>query len=673
MGSWSLAIPTTPPFVFSSTQHCACISASGLIAFIGENRLWRTTDAGLTWTEMTPNGVSQDRAWEGISCSDDGQIVLASDTKPGRLWISTNGGNTWTETQPNGNSDQAWGVNAMSANGGVLYASLSTSAAPTGHVRLYKSTNGGTSWTDVAAAATWTYTVGPSPRLSGVRCSDDGSVIFCCEPNTGTDGGRLRISSDGGTTWTELQPLGDHAVNWGDSTTGVCIAMDSTGSKLLAANQPKAFTPGDGKIRYSTNSGSTWSDVTPLGGTNIKWLGVAMSKDTSFMLAMDNTNFIFYGSVNQGGAWTNQEMLFPFPNSADSYGSIAINRTGTFAVTDGDTGDPDYNDAVLYFRTSTTPLAAQFSDTMTMQDQSTALRARVAGPNHTLVHVKDLMEGRSGWFYDVYVPSILVHYGEEGANQHSILCGGVDGGIYQLTGNSDGGTDVPCHVLTASHDQGDTRLQKLYNDIMLDCVTGSANVVATPQFDNDAVVVAPTTVNNAVRTQVPIPIGSGSQTARNISLDLQWNMNGSRQQFYIWEPRLTEEGGKVFAFSWETCWLTHGIEGHFIHGWLYLVHISTADLTFSIINPDTSIAASVTVPNSGGNHVKTYVRLPVTKGTLFKYRVSSTAQFRIEGQESELLVKPWGITGAYSFRGSWISKAWQHERIFQDVPEGRAE
>jgi len=292
---------------------------------------------------------------------------------------------------------------------------------------------------------------------------------------------------------------------------------------------------------------------------------------------------------------------------------------------------------------------------------------------HTLVYARHLMEGRHGWFYDDYTPSVMIHYGEEGANQHEILCGGPDGGIYQFTGNTDNGTGVACEILTASHDQNDTRFNKLYGDIMLDCNTGGVAVLATPQFNNDALLVAPVPVNTNQRIQVPVTIGTAWQTARNISLDLKWTMNGSKSFFYIWEPRLTEEGAKVYAYDWETCWLSHGLQGYFYHGWLYLVHISTADLTFTIINEDTTIAATVTIPNSGGNHNKTYVRLPVAKGKLFKYTLSSTAQFRVEGQESELLIRSWGIGDTAHFRGMWITEPWHHSKIFQDMPEGRVE
>lgn len=284
------------------------------------------------------------------------------------------------------------------------------------------------------------------------------------------------------------------------------------------------------------------------------------------------------------------------------------------------------------------------------------------GTRQTLVYAVGLMEGRSGWFADHYNPSILVHYGEEGENIHAILCGGADGGLYQLTGDSDNGQDISCEVMTPSRDQSDIRFNKLYGDIMLDCNTQGTDINATPQFNNNSFVVVSNTVNTVSRTQVPVVFGPEWITARNVSAYMNWLHNGPTAEYlYTWEPRFTEEGGKVSAFSWETCWLTHELHGYFFHGYLYCVHISNADLLFEIINPDGTAAAAVTIPSSGSQHHKDFIRLPVVKGKIYKYRISSEAEFRIEGQESELLVKAWGATDA-----------WRRERIFQDVPGGTA-
>jgi len=278
---------------------------------------------------------------------------------------------------------------------------------------------------------------------------------------------------------------------------------------------------------------------------------------------------------------------------------------------------------------------------------------------HTLVYVRDLMEGRRGWFYDLYRPSIVNHYGEEGSEIHSILCGGPDGGVYQLTGDSDNNFDVPCTVRTSCRDQSNPRIQKLYGDIMLDCDTDGVHVSAIPKLDNDTVVSLTSTVITTTRTQVPVPVDTQWKIAKNISLDLEWNMRGSRPQFYIWEPRYTEAGANLYAYSWDTSYLSHGMPGYFYHGYLYLAHNSTANLTFDITDEVGTVVTSVTIPHSVGEDQKDFIRLPITKGKLFKYTLSSTVQFRVYGEESELLVKPWGL-----------STEWTRVVLFKDVQGG---
>jgi hypothetical protein len=280
---------------------------------------------------------------------------------------------------------------------------------------------------------------------------------------------------------------------------------------------------------------------------------------------------------------------------------------------------------------------------------------------NTLAYAVDLTSGRDGWMYDKYTPSIITHYGEEGSGVHDTLCGSATGNIYQLTGESDDGVAIPCAVRTPALDQGDPRFHKLYGDILLDCDTNSTNLTVIPSTDNFVTAGLTTVVNNATRTKVPISLNAtGWVSGRNVGLDISWDTLNTKPLLYAWEPRFTEESAKVLAYSWETCWITHELPGYFYHGYLYVVHVSTADLTFYILNPDSTAAATVTIPNSGGTlYSKSFIRLPVVKGNIFKYKISSTAQFRLSGEESELLVKPWGMGGE-----------WKHEKIFQDVPQG---
>ena len=214
-----------------------------------------------------------------------------------------------------------------------------------------------------------------------------------------------------------------------------------------------------------------------------------------------------------------------------------------------------------------------------------------------------------------------------------------------------------------SRDQGDMRYNKLYGDIMLDCNTQGVNVYATSGFNNHSTTANAVTVSEAARAQVPIPFNDSWRTAKNVSLDVTWDHDGSDQEyFYIWEPRFTEESGKVFAYNWFTSYLTHDFEDYFYHGWLFIVHVSTSNLTFTITDEDGTESASVTIAHSSGLTEKDFIRLPVVKGKLFRYSLTSAAEFRVEGEESELLVKQWGIGGP-----------WRHARIFQDVPGGEAQ
>src|SRR5262249_33293170 len=104
-----------------------------------------------------------------------------------------------------------------------------------------------------------------------------------------------------------------------------------------------------------------------------------------------------------------------------------------------------------------------------------------------------------GWWWDVYTPNMVMHYGEEGDRVHSLLLGGNDGRLYQYTGTSDAGSPIPIAFTTPSLDQSDPRTNKLYGDIMLDSDTDGVNVLITPALNNNTTILTPVTVNTTIR------------------------------------------------------------------------------------------------------------------------------------------------------------------------------
>jgi hypothetical protein len=85
-------------------------------------------------------------------------------------------------------------------------------------------------------------------------------------------------------------------------------------------------------------------------------------------------------------------------------------------------------------------------------------------------------------------------------------------------------------------------------------------------------------------------------------------------------------------------------------------------LTFTITDEDGTALVVMGITHTGGQDRKDFIRLPVCKTKLAKYTLTSSTQFKVDGEESELLVKPWG-------RGA----EWTHMKIFKDVAIGEAQ
>lgn len=277
----------------------------------------------------------------------------------------------------------------------------------------------------------------------------------------------------------------------------------------------------------------------------------------------------------------------------------------------------------------------------------------------TLVHAFDLAEGRGGWFVDIYSPSVRVHYGGEGDEIHELLLGSCNGKLYKYEGDDDDGTPILCHGRTASRNQGDTRLMKLYGDVILDADTASVNVDCTIGFNNFSTVSPTRTVNTASRLLTPLDVGDTAWVpARNIGLDFAFQSTTHATSLYLWEARWHEEGAPVYAYDWEICETSFEGEGYMYTGDLYFAYISTSTvyLTFTV---DNVAYPSLSFPSTAGLPLKTYKRLPVMKGKLWKVRASSASQFRMHGNECELRVKQWGA-----------GQPWKAVRMFIDHPTG---
>ena len=183
--------------VFHPTQRgtiFATFTGAGILGGI-----WRTTDGGATWTQLTsglPSPAAIGRTSLAIAPSDPRVIyALSSDTSDGVLGVfrSRNGGNSWTNV-----------AGAHFADEGQMFYGNTIVVHPTnplhvlcGGVDLHLTTNGGTSW---RRATEWDADRG---RPEYAHADHHALVMPAARPGLvydANDGG-LDASLDGGARW----------------------------------------------------------------------------------------------------------------------------------------------------------------------------------------------------------------------------------------------------------------------------------------------------------------------------------------------------------------------------------------------------------------------------------------------------------------------------------------
>ncbi len=170
--------------------------------------VWRSLDAGATWTRLTvsslPASGTTKRVAIAVTPHDSSYVYAlyasASDNGFQGLYRSIDGGTTWTQqsTTPNLLGWQASGTDS----GGQGWYTLSVAVSPTdknlvmvGGVNIWKSINGGTTWT---CSAQWSGSGAPYVHADIHNFEYTASALYVAN-----DGGVFK-SINSGTTWTDL-------------------------------------------------------------------------------------------------------------------------------------------------------------------------------------------------------------------------------------------------------------------------------------------------------------------------------------------------------------------------------------------------------------------------------------------------------------------------------------
>ena len=233
------------------------------------NDVWKSTNGGQTWTQVATgstgaNTLFSARQFSSLVAVGSDMYVIGGEDGTQNLndvWKSTNGGQTWTQV-----ATGSTGANTLfSARAGHSSVAIGSDIYVIGGFSglrnlndVWKSTNGGQTWTKVATGSTGANTLFPARNShSSVAIGSDIYVIG------GFRGGTINLndvwkSTNGGQTWSK--------VNTGTTGANTLFSARSAHSSVAIGSNIYVIG-GDNTTNYfndvwkSTDGGVTWENV----------------------------------------------------------------------------------------------------------------------------------------------------------------------------------------------------------------------------------------------------------------------------------------------------------------------------------------------------------------------------------------------------------------------------
>lgn len=260
----------------------------------GRLRMYRTSDAGVEWSELTHSttlrnlrDISFGSLRQGIAVGDSGTILLTRDV--GYHWEKQLGGNLFEKT---GNAFR--GVAFSTQSNAVVVGDLGT---------VLRTSDGGVSWSAISS--------GTDKQLNAVNFADvsNGYAV-------GILGAILR-TGDGGETWTNVS----------GSTTANLNAVSADGGGHVSA-------VGDGgTVLFSPDAGETW--ISRETGFVNNLYGISLHADT---MVAAGANGIVLWSADAGDHWQMSTIaphnLFSLQFTTGSIGMIVGDNGAVFRTAD---------------------------------------------------------------------------------------------------------------------------------------------------------------------------------------------------------------------------------------------------------------------------------------------------------------------------------------------------
>ncbi len=265
------------------------VSAKVVWASGSEGTVLRSTDGGRTVQSIGPAGTG-DLQFRSLYASSARHAVAVSigDTPDAfRAYVTDNGGRTWTKSLQN--TDPAAFYDCMTFTSKRVGYVLSDPVD--GKFRVIRTTDGGHSWTTMPSAGMPAALAGEFAFAASGTCiqSNDRGDLFIA--SGGVDPARIFKSTNGGRSWSVLSsPVagaaagGVFSLSFGHGGGGVAVGGDYTAPTASVSNA--AWTRDNGRTWHAGTglrgyrSGSTWLTRGPGGvlavgptGSDVSWDG----------------------------------------------------------------------------------------------------------------------------------------------------------------------------------------------------------------------------------------------------------------------------------------------------------------------------------------------------------------------------------------------------------------